>query len=52
MPALRPNLYGSLMMRTATPTGAIFDSSSTLLLNMRKQPWLVRMPIPNFLFEP
>jgi hypothetical protein len=34
------------------PTGTIFDISSTLLLSMRKQPWLVRMPMPNFLFEP
>src|SRR5690606_5217692 len=40
------------MMRTGVPTGTSSASSSTLWLSMRKQPWLTRMPMPNFLFEP
>ena len=47
-----PRTVQPLMMRTDVPTDTIDASFKTLWLSIRKQPWLTRMPIPNFLFEP
>ncbi len=40
------------MIRTLVPTLIIENRWVTSALYMRKQPWLVRVPMPNFLFEP